>query len=449
MDLLALVIYIKNKINLLIKFKVDNTLSKENKSKNKKDTKFEEISEDWESLLRKEEACIRKHISTEHQLKLYIEQMKERIDELELENKSLLTQVKKTKILEKEIDEYKNRINFLNKLIKEYEEREIKLLEKENKINSKEEEAAAAPSLKDEGIMHSCSSTTKISYSSKKVPSLQKDIKYISPIVHQKLKSRKILRKSHIMNSNSSINSKKNDSFTRNNEDARSTIDLEKYNNSTIFAKKNYSLYSYTIKNNFQNNKIKYVTNKNSEVSMALNNSQLFENKNIKLYEKLDIYKRILNKKLSNISKKKKNNSYKSDRNNSVFISSGRQKNNCHSHSLENEFYSVYSNKTNNITNKLKGITIKVIRQRSRNKNKTSDKNSIYSIKQNILNKNQLFNANPKNTKILVNKINGNILTKGDNDNSLRNFFFSKIDNNKTKNKIFVNFRQTSHKKKS
>ena len=47
--------------------------------------------------------------------------MKERIEELEIENKTLLLKIERNKNLEKEINEYKNRITSLNKLIKEYE----------------------------------------------------------------------------------------------------------------------------------------------------------------------------------------------------------------------------------------------------------------------------------------------------------------------------------------
>ena len=186
-----------------------------------------------------------------------------------------------------------------------------------------------------------------------------------------------------------------------------------------------------------------------------LNNSQLFD-KNRKLYEKLDIYKRILNKKIENISKKNKNNSFKSYGNNSIFISSERKKNNCHSHSLENDFYSAYSKKKNNaIHNKLRGIKIKVIKGRNKNGKTSLDKNTINCVKQNVLDKkHDIFNSNlnSKNKQILINKINDKSLRKGDIDNSLRNFFFNKKDNNKNKkinNKMFSNFRQTSNKKKS
>ena len=121
--------------------------------------------------------------------------------------------------------------------------------------------------------------------------------------------------------------------------------------------------------------------------------------------------------------------------------------------SLENKYYSFYSNKNEDFSNKLKNITIKVIK--GRNKKKVPDKENNVYIKQNLLNKEQtLFRSSkdsnkPINKTILVNKINGNILHLGNNqNNSLRNFFFSKIDiNNNSRNTMFVNFRHTSNKK--
>ena len=99
-----------------------------------------------------------------------------------------------------------------------------------------------------------------MSYSSKKFQNLQKDIKYINPLVHQKLKSIKILR--NAMNNNSTLNSKKNISFTKtkNNEDTHITIYAEKCNNcSNIFFNKNYSFHSFSLKNKIQKNKMSMI----------------------------------------------------------------------------------------------------------------------------------------------------------------------------------------------
>ena len=269
MNLFSLIEYIKTNIELLIK----NSNEKNTLIEKKKIIKiFNEnnIAEDCESLLIKEEANIRKHISIEHQLKMHIEQMRDRIDELELDNKVLLLKEEKYNNLERELNQYKSRVIILNKLIKELR---LELENRASKINSKEECSAAAPSLKEEDIIHSCSSVNKISYSSKRVHSHKKDIKYKSLIIPQKLKSRKILKKGHILNSNSTINSKKNDSLSKTkNDEVKSTIDFDKHNNSNYYIKKNYGLYSFTIKNNVVKKRIKYTNHKKSE---SLTNSYI------------------------------------------------------------------------------------------------------------------------------------------------------------------------------
>ena len=418
------------------------------------------MQEGWESLLIKEEAKIRVHISNEHKLKLYLEQMEDTIETLEKENKSLLLQIEKTKNLEEEIKRYENRINILNQLIKDYEERERKILDKKiriNLINVKEEGGAAAPCLKDEGFINSCISTIKISESCKKIPSLQKEIKYLSPIAHQKLKSKKISHKVHTMHSISSMNTKKNDSFskTKNNDEAKSsTIDMDnKYSNSTIYISKNYSMYSSTIKNNIQKKKNKDSLN-NAKIEAStnsnLNNSQLYQNKNIKLYNKLDIYKKLLNKKIRNITRNNKNKGYKSNRNNSVLISSRRKKINCNNHSLK-KIYNSSNNikKNNNISNTLKDITIKVL---GKNKNKIIYEKNLSRIKQKILNKNNDISnvghlLNNLKRKKISNNINSN-LPKLNNESFLKNFFYHKInDVNSRRNKLLNSKRNNSKNK--
>ena len=58
---------------------------------------------------------------------------------------------------------------------------------------AKEEGTTAAPILRDEGIMHSCSSISnnKISEPSKKIPVANKESKYVTPIIFKKIKSKK------------------------------------------------------------------------------------------------------------------------------------------------------------------------------------------------------------------------------------------------------------------
>ena len=58
-----------------------------------KSKKNENAANDYETLLQKEEAAIRQHISYEHQIKIEYEKIIEKIEILELENKLLLYQV--------------------------------------------------------------------------------------------------------------------------------------------------------------------------------------------------------------------------------------------------------------------------------------------------------------------------------------------------------------------
>ena len=165
-----------------------------NKKKNEKYDEHEIIG-DWESLLRKEEEDIRMYISNELKLKLYIDQMEEKMDNIEKENKSLSLKLEKMKDLESQVNNYKEKVKLLNKLIEEYDEREKRLINenKQLKLNIKEEGTTAAPILRDEGIMHSCSSISnnKISEPSKKIPVANKESKYVTPIIFKKIRNSK------------------------------------------------------------------------------------------------------------------------------------------------------------------------------------------------------------------------------------------------------------------
>jgi hypothetical protein len=55
----------------------------------------ENAAEDYEPILRKEEKEIRQHINIEHQLKLYIEKLKEKIEILEKDNYILQNKIVK------------------------------------------------------------------------------------------------------------------------------------------------------------------------------------------------------------------------------------------------------------------------------------------------------------------------------------------------------------------
>ena len=86
-SLLDIVNYVKNSIDVIVTFKVEDLIDdyKSNKNQNS--------ASDYETLLQKEEAAIRQHISYEHQIKIEYEKVLEKIEVLELENKLLVYQI--------------------------------------------------------------------------------------------------------------------------------------------------------------------------------------------------------------------------------------------------------------------------------------------------------------------------------------------------------------------
>ena len=80
-NLLDIIYLIRDTINTLIsikvKYKVQQLIKSKDENKN--------TSEQYEELLRQEETEIRKHIAIEHQLKIQIEKLQEKIDNLEKE----------------------------------------------------------------------------------------------------------------------------------------------------------------------------------------------------------------------------------------------------------------------------------------------------------------------------------------------------------------------------
>jgi hypothetical protein len=85
-SLLDIVKYIKNSIDAIVSLKVEDKIDEYKSKKN------ENSAEDYETLLQKEEACIRQHIAYEHQIKIESEKMIDKFEMLELENKLTLFQ---------------------------------------------------------------------------------------------------------------------------------------------------------------------------------------------------------------------------------------------------------------------------------------------------------------------------------------------------------------------
>ena len=86
-SLLDIVQYIKNSIDVIVTLKIEE---KKNEYKSKKN---ENAATDYETLLQKEEAAIRQHISYEHQIKIEYEKLLEKLEVMDLENNLLLYQI--------------------------------------------------------------------------------------------------------------------------------------------------------------------------------------------------------------------------------------------------------------------------------------------------------------------------------------------------------------------
>ena len=102
MSILTLAQYVNNSIDIIVKLKIEAALIDEKKEReNVKNSSDEE----WEALLIKEEANIRKHISNTHKLKLCVEQMNEKITSLEKEKKNCEDILTKYKNMKDKVDE--------------------------------------------------------------------------------------------------------------------------------------------------------------------------------------------------------------------------------------------------------------------------------------------------------------------------------------------------------
>ena len=105
-SLVDIVKYIKDSIDAIVSFNVEDLMDE---YKSKKDGNS---ATDYETLLQKEEASIRQHISYEHQIKIEYEKIMDKYEMLDLENKLFIYQSvsKKIFILFIYIGETKRRI---------------------------------------------------------------------------------------------------------------------------------------------------------------------------------------------------------------------------------------------------------------------------------------------------------------------------------------------------
>ena len=90
-NLLTLFEYIKSTFDISLNLKIENGI-KEYKESNIS-TENEGYSKSYEDLLKKEEKSLREHISSENQLKLYIEGLLDEQETLKKKNKKLLYKI--------------------------------------------------------------------------------------------------------------------------------------------------------------------------------------------------------------------------------------------------------------------------------------------------------------------------------------------------------------------
>jgi hypothetical protein len=87
LSMLDIINYIRESIRIIIQIKAQEEVEKykaEHEANQSKEN--EKYAEDYETLLRREEAEIRQHISIEHQFRIQFDNLLEKIDELEDDN---------------------------------------------------------------------------------------------------------------------------------------------------------------------------------------------------------------------------------------------------------------------------------------------------------------------------------------------------------------------------
>ena len=82
--MLDIINYIRESLQIIIKIKIKEEIDKY--IEDQENNKNENAAEDYETLLRKEESEIRSHISIEHQFKLHLDNLTEKVCELENDN---------------------------------------------------------------------------------------------------------------------------------------------------------------------------------------------------------------------------------------------------------------------------------------------------------------------------------------------------------------------------
>ena len=131
MNELELIKYIKDSIDTVVLTLAEKKINEFNNQ-----ITCENIQQDYESMLVKYEQDIRGHIKVEHQLKLYSDSLQSNLEELEKEKKLGFNNNENNNNYIKEIQDLKKEINYQKKLIKSYEEQNIKSAENEKKLKN-------------------------------------------------------------------------------------------------------------------------------------------------------------------------------------------------------------------------------------------------------------------------------------------------------------------------
>ena len=130
MNEFELIKYIKDSIDTVILTLAEKKINEMTNQMSK-----EHIQQDYEAMLIKYEQDIRGHIKVEHQLKLFSDSLQNNIDELEKEKKLGFNNNKVNEYIN-EISLLKKEIKYQKKLIKSYEEQNLKSAENEKKLKN-------------------------------------------------------------------------------------------------------------------------------------------------------------------------------------------------------------------------------------------------------------------------------------------------------------------------
>ena len=353
---LDLINYIKSTIDIISTLKYEEIIAKNKKDKN------ENMAEDYESLLVKEEASIRQHIALENKLKLEYEILNERINSLETENNILKIKIKKQK------ETYENKIEEINKQITDLNNMKNDIQKNERKLRKKLD-------LKEKEIFQLQSKLNSLNN--------YNNINYINNGAHSNSGNINILKKINKLNTN--INS--NLSFYERGDCSK---EIKIIQNNDIISNNNISI-----------DKINNIENINNEIIMNIGRNKHFSSlssNSVHHLNKCNSISKINN--ISNIlSEKESLLNDNIDKNNMINYNNNKGNN------ILNSVIQYKSNYNNYYMNKENISDIKNIRNNVKSKEKSNNNiiNNDFKNSINNINNNKIDNDN-----IIIEKINKN-----------------------------------------